>query len=231
MDIRTVAVNKMNPAVYNPRVQLQPGTPKYERLKQSIQEFGYVEPIIWNQRTGNIVGGHQRFNILVNEQGAKKIKVSVVDLDETQEKALNIRLNKQAGEWDDEKLAVLLMDLGDELADIEITGFDTEEVDELLEEMGLLGDLSEELDPDPGDDGSEGNYKQLNFSVRPNEKKLITDALNKAKFEHGIENDPDALIKICELFLNKSQEGNAGGEHSQNKPMCGSNDEGISRTH
>ena len=47
-----------------------PGDAEYEKLRTSIEEFGYVEPVIWNKRTGNIVGGDQRFKILT-EQGAK----------------------------------------------------------------------------------------------------------------------------------------------------------------
>ena len=87
INIQTIAIDKLNPAKYNPRVDLQPGDPEYEKLKRSIKEFGYVEPIIWNKRTGNVVGGHQRLKILKSE-GHKEVKVSVVDLDDNKEKAL-----------------------------------------------------------------------------------------------------------------------------------------------
>jgi ParB-like chromosome segregation protein Spo0J len=60
MDIRKIAVDKINPAPYNPRVDLKPGDEEYEKLKRSIEEFGYVEPLVWNEQTGNLVGGHQR---------------------------------------------------------------------------------------------------------------------------------------------------------------------------
>ncbi len=49
MNIRKVAVSKINPAKYNPRKDLKPGDPAYEKLKRSMTEFGYVEPIIWNE--------------------------------------------------------------------------------------------------------------------------------------------------------------------------------------
>ena len=65
MDIRKIPTEKLNPAKYNPRKNLKPGDPEYEKLKRSITEFGYVEPIIWNKRTGNIVGGHQRYKVLL----------------------------------------------------------------------------------------------------------------------------------------------------------------------
>ncbi len=110
MQIQRVPVSKIKPAPYNPRVDLQPGDPKYESLKRGIEQFGCVEPLVWNARSGNLVGGHQRFKIL-QEQGAKEVDVSVVDLPEEQEKALNIALNKLDGEWDDAKLAALLDEL------------------------------------------------------------------------------------------------------------------------
>ena len=64
MEIRTVNKSKLNPALYNPRKDLKPGDIEYEKLKKSILAFGEVDPIIWNEKTGNIVGGHQRFKVL-----------------------------------------------------------------------------------------------------------------------------------------------------------------------
>ncbi|WP_207892461.1 hypothetical protein [Paenibacillus pinisoli] len=58
MNIQTISLDKLNPATYNPRDDLQPGDPEYEKLRCSIETFGYVEPIVWNERTGNMVGGH-----------------------------------------------------------------------------------------------------------------------------------------------------------------------------
>lgn len=134
MDIRKIPVSMINPAPYNPRIDLQPGDPDYEKLKRSIEDFGYVEPLVWNERTGNLVGGHQRFKILLNEQGATEVEVSVVDLDETREMALNLALNKIRGDWDEEKLALVLAELQESDLDVTLTGFDQEEVTELLSE-------------------------------------------------------------------------------------------------
>ena len=64
MQIEKISISKLNPAKYNPRKDLKPGDAEYEKLKRSIEEFGYVEPIIWNKKTGNIIGGHQRFKLL-----------------------------------------------------------------------------------------------------------------------------------------------------------------------
>lgn len=69
MEIREVPVEKLNPAAYNPRKDLKPGDPEYEKLKRSLDTFGCVEPIVWNERTGNVVGGHQRLKVLKNQNG------------------------------------------------------------------------------------------------------------------------------------------------------------------
>ena len=60
MEIERRKVDELKAAEYNPRKDLRPGDAEYEKLKRSIQEFGYVEPVIWNKRTGTVVGGHQR---------------------------------------------------------------------------------------------------------------------------------------------------------------------------
>ena len=134
MDIQKIPINKLNPAKYNPRKDLQPGDPEYEKLKKSILEFDYIDPIIWNKRTGNVVGGHQRLKIL-KELGRTEIEVSVVDLDETKEKALNLALNKTGGDWDLLLLKDLLQELDTGDFDIEITGFDEEELNKLFRQM------------------------------------------------------------------------------------------------
>lgn len=132
MEIRKVQIDKINPAPYNPRIDLQPGDAEYEKLKQSVEKFGYVQPLVWNETTGNLVGGHQRFKILVNEMQLREVEVSVVRLDDTEEKTLNITLNKVEGEWDEYKLEQLLQDLSEAGANLQITGFDEDELAELL---------------------------------------------------------------------------------------------------
>lgn len=134
MEIKRIPLDEINPAKYNPRKDLKPGDPEYEKLKKSMETFGYVEPIIWNKRTGNIVGGHQRLKIVM-EQGQAKIDCVVVDLDQTQEKALNVALNKVSGEWDLPKLADLISELDSELFDISLTGFDAAEIEDLFSKV------------------------------------------------------------------------------------------------
>ncbi|MDQ0269955.1 site-specific DNA-methyltransferase [Cytobacillus purgationiresistens] len=147
MRIETIEINKLIPADYNPRLDLKPGDTEYEKLKNSIHEFGYVEPLVWNKRTGNLVGGHQRLKVLMDE-GLTEVEVSVVDMDITKEKALNIALNKISGEWDEEKLAVLLQDLSDSPIDIELSGFSQDEFVELIEGLPLDTEIDEPVEED-----------------------------------------------------------------------------------
>jgi DNA modification methylase len=135
MKIIKVNVKDINPAPYNPRVDLKPGDPDYEKLDGSIKEFGCVEPLVWNERTGNLVGGHQRFKIL-QAQGVTEVDVSIVDLSLEREKALNIALNKIQGAWDEEKLAELLQELS-QVPDfnVTVTGFDHAEINCLFDEF------------------------------------------------------------------------------------------------
>ncbi len=130
MNMRKISIDQINPAAYNPRKDLQPGDPEYEKLKRSMQEFGYVEPIVWNERTGNIVGGHQRYKVLL-DMGVSEVDCVVVDLDETKEKALNLALNKIKGEWNVELLKDILLELDTGDFDIELTGFDYDELEEM----------------------------------------------------------------------------------------------------
>ena len=131
MVIQTLPVDKLVPADYNPRKDLKPGDPEYEKLKRSITEFGYVEPVIWNQTTGHIVGGHQRAKILI-ETGVTEVECVVVEMSEEKEKALNVALNKISGEWDKDKLSLLIADLQGADFDVSLTGFDAAEIDKLL---------------------------------------------------------------------------------------------------
>ena len=95
MNIEKKNVKDLLPADYNPRKDLKPGDPEYEKLKRSIEQFGYVEPVIWNEKTGRVVGGHQRLKVLT-DMGITEVDVVVVDMDTEKEKALNIALNRSA---------------------------------------------------------------------------------------------------------------------------------------
>jgi DNA modification methylase len=134
MIVQKIPVSEINPAKYNPRKDLKPGDPAYEKLKRSMTEFGYVEPIIWNEETGNIVGGHQRYKILL-EAGHTEVECVVVKLPADKEKALNVALNKVTGDWEVKALAELLNDLNEQDFDLTLTGFDAAEIEDLFSQV------------------------------------------------------------------------------------------------
>ncbi|MBQ8233168.1 MAG: DNA modification methylase [Lachnospiraceae bacterium] len=131
MVIKKIAVARLNPAAYNPRRELKPGDKDYEKLKRSIEEFGFVEPVVWNEATGNVVGGHQRLRVLL-DMGETEVDCVVVNMDSQKEKALNLALNRIQGGWDEAKLAEVMADLDASAFDVSLTGFDAEEVDALM---------------------------------------------------------------------------------------------------
>ena len=138
MQIERKKIRDMDRAAYNPRIDLIPGDTEYENLRRSIITYGMIIPVVWNERTNRVVGGHQRLTVLENE-GETETDVSVVDLDETQERQLNVALNKIEGGWDDEKLGQLLAELGD---DAPLTGFTQAEIDSLTNDINSLINLT-----------------------------------------------------------------------------------------
>jgi hypothetical protein len=101
MIIEKKKIADLIPAPYNPRQS----TAKQEKhLKESLEKFGLVEPIIFNKQTGYIVGGHFRVREL-KKLGITEIECVIVDLNEADEKELNIRLNANTGSWDWDTLA------------------------------------------------------------------------------------------------------------------------------
>ena len=147
MKIERLKIELLIPADYNPRKDLKPGDAEYEKLKRSIQEFGYVEPIIWNKSTSHVIGGHQRLKILL-DLGYKEVECVVVDMSEDKEKALNIALNKISGAWDNEKLALLITDLQGTDFDVSLTGFDPVELNELFKASVKDGIKDDDFDVD-----------------------------------------------------------------------------------
>ncbi|HFP6513694.1 TPA: site-specific DNA-methyltransferase [Enterococcus faecalis] len=168
MHIKKMKLSDLKTAEYNPRVDLKPGMQEYEKLKQSILEFGFVDPPIYNIQTGNLVGGHQRVAVARELGLFNEIEVSVVNLPLNKEKALNVALNKISGQWDEEKLYVLLNELDDEA--VSLIGFDTEEVDSLLDSFNYEEDI---------------------------EKPIIEDDFQVNEF---IENHPEAKTKMGQLW-------------------------------
>lgn len=130
MEFKKLQINTLKPAGYNPRKDLKPGDKEYEKIKKSIDEFGYVAPIIVNSDL-TIIGGHQRWKVL-KHLGFTEVDCVVIHVDKTKEKALNVALNKINGEWNQELLADLIKDLQELDYDVSFTGFEPAEIDELF---------------------------------------------------------------------------------------------------
>lgn len=133
MNIQIIDINKLIPATYNPRKDLKPDDAEYIKIKNSIVKFGFVSPLVINKDM-TVIGGHQRLKVL-KDLGITEVECIVVDLDKTNEKALNIALNKIQGDWDEDKLEALLQELKLEEFDMNLTGFDFDEVDEILNDI------------------------------------------------------------------------------------------------
>lgn len=128
--LRSIPVSELKPAEYNPRKKLKPGDKEYEKIKNSIQEFGFADPLVVNADM-TIIGGHQRLTVAM-AMGYTEVPCAVVNVDKTKEKALNIALNKITGAWDNNLLADLLVDLQNEDFNTDFTGFEAAEIEQLF---------------------------------------------------------------------------------------------------
>jgi len=141
IETRRLPLSSLKPAGYNPR------TISDEALKglaASIAKFGLVQPIVWNKRTGNVVSGHQRLSVL-QQQGAVDTDVVVVDLDDIDEKALNVTANNPhiSGQFNEE-----LQPLLDELEPLcdEFEGLRLDELEKITQRDVEVDDGGEEED-------------------------------------------------------------------------------------
>ncbi len=123
-------INELIPAKYNPR---KISSDSLGRLAKSLSELGNLQPITWNAKSGNIIGGHQRLKCY-QALGKDTIEVWAVWLDDREEKAANIALNKLSGEFDVAQLKDLLEELDTGDIDLDITGFGADEMAELMEQ-------------------------------------------------------------------------------------------------
>lgn len=216
MELIKKNIQDLIPAAYNPRKDLQPGDPEYEKLKCSLDEFGYVEPVIWNKRTGNVVGGHQRLKVL-QQEGILEIDCVVIDMDTEKEKALNIALNKISGDWDTDKLALLITDLQGSDFDVSLTGFDPAELDDLFK-----ADIKDGVHDDDFDVDAElkkpvfskaGDVWQLGIH-----RLLCGDSTQPETYQRLLQGTPVNLV-VTDPPYNVNYEGRAGkikNDHLQN---------------
>lgn len=172
LEIRILQRSKLIPAEYNPR---RVTASARRKLKASLETFGLVEPLVWNERTGRVVGGHQRLAILA-ELGVEEVPVSVVRLSEPEEKALNVVLNnlEAQGRYEPGKLHELLLELAP-LPELAATGF----------ELSTL----KSLELAPVEDG---------VNAPPRDEIEVTLAMSRATFD-ALSPRLDALIREFDL--------------------------------
>ena len=134
MQWKTLSVDALRPAAYNPRKKLKAGDKEYEKIKNSILEFGYVEPIIVNYDM-TVIGGPQRLTVL-KDLGYTEVQCVEVHIeDENKVKALNIALNKITGAWNEQLLADLIVDLQAANFNTDFTGFEAPEIEQLFSKV------------------------------------------------------------------------------------------------
>lgn len=206
MEIQIMKLSDLKPADYNPRIDLESGMEEYEKLKQSILEFGFVDPPIFNKRTGNLVGGHQRVAVAKDLGLCEEIEVSVVDLPLDKEKALNVALNKISGRWDDDKLALLLKELDADILDL--SGFGEDEIQDVIEQYDMRLDMENEAIDDEFEielpekpKATLGDIYQLG-----NHRLMCGDSTNKEHIELLMDGDKADLL-ITDPPYNVNYEG------------------------
>lgn len=163
MDIEKIKITDIIPAEYNPR---QISDEELTKLSNSINEFGLVDPIIINLKNNKIIGGHQRYDVLINQYTLGNNFYAELNLlrfgdigwvftdtdlkieSKEHEKALNLALNKISGEWDFDKLSEVLEDLKISDFDITLTGFEDMELIEGYDDLVFFDDNFEENNQD-----------------------------------------------------------------------------------
>jgi len=195
------------PADYNPRKDLKPGDAEYEKLKRSIEQFGYVEPVIWNKTTGRVVGGHQRLKVLI-DMGMTEVDCVVVELSEEKEKALNVALNKISGDWDKDKLALLIADLQGADFDVSLTGFEPAEIDALFKDT--LKDGVKDDDFDVGAELEKPTFSKAGDVWTLGRHRLICGDSTKAETFDMLMGSTKANLVITDPPYNVNYEGSAG---------------------
>ena len=183
-------INSLISAEYNPR-QLK--KEQYQNIKESLQRFGFVDPVIVNKnkdRKNIIIGGHQRVKV-AKDLEYTEVPCLELDLSLDKEKELNIRLNKNVGEWDYDILANLF-----DFNDLMDWGFTDEDLK--LFDNGYDDDFSLP-------DGDKEPFRQITFTLSDEQYEVVETALKKAKkndfTDTGNENsNGNAIWWICNSY-------------------------------
>jgi len=188
MKVEQIKIEEVVPAGYNPR---KISDRDFDSLKASLKKFGFVDPIIINKRSSTLVGGHQRLKA-AKELGMKEVPVTYVDLAPKMEKELNIRLNRNNGEWDHKALGEFF-----EPADLVGWGFETFEVG--INDADYLADVEFK-----DEDFKESDLKRLGAELvlvmSPEVKDAFVKLLGTLKKANNLESQEDVIVFITKHF-------------------------------
>ena len=186
---------------------MQEADKEYQDIKNGIQTYGLVIPLIMNKRTGNLVNGHQRLKVL-KALGWSEVDVSVVDMDEKKEKALNLALSRIDGDFDKKALSNVMLEIKAAGIDPITMGFTKSEVEKMFpKEMEVESLFGEEADNPFTDDDEEpeetevvatvGKYR---FSM---EKSQVEEVMAQIRYRNGfVKEKVENEIKL-RLFYGK----------------------------
>ncbi|MEG3311881.1 site-specific DNA-methyltransferase [Streptococcus sp. SS-4456] len=214
MEIREIRLSELHPASYNPRKKLKKGDKEYEKIKQSLLKFGYVDPIIVNKDL-TVIGGHQRLTVL-KDLDYETAKCVIVNLSKEDEKALNIALNKITGQWDDQLLADLLLDLQESDFNLDLTGFEPPEIDDILSNVHDK-DLSDD-DFDVEEELNKPTFSKRGDIWQLGKHRVICGDSTKAKTYGQLLGDKKANLVVTDPPYNVDVEETAGKILNDNMP-------------
>jgi hypothetical protein len=193
-------INSINLAPYNPRKMDEN---EMGKLMRSLKEFGFVDPVIVN-KNNTVIGGHQRINAW-KRMGETKVPCVFVDMSIEKEKALNIALNKISGEWDNKKLSTLLDEINTSNLNIDLTGFDDDELKKILGNSKDLEIIIGENDKEDNFDIEyipQANIKMLQLYFSMEDYELVTGLAAKLMMKLKKENITDV---VKEAIVNESK--------------------------
>ena len=175
-EVKKIPRNQIKKADYNPRII---DDESLKKLTKVIREHGLVTPLVWNKRTGVLVSGHQRLAAMdkIHRKKDYEVPVAVIDVDEKEEKQLNVQMNNPSlqGSWDLGALA----SLRDDGISFEDMGFDKGDIDFMYDgevdfDDDVLGDANSDDDDDRNDQQSSVSKRDtpLNEEVEDEKDKL-----------------------------------------------------------
>lgn len=204
MKVKQVPIKDITPYANNPRKNDR----SLPKVKASIKEFGFKQPIVVDKENVIIVG-HTRYHASLDLGFAKVPVIVASDLTNAQVKAYRIADNKvsQDSEWDIDLLKLELGEIDKSNIDVDITGFSKAEIESLnLDTVNITSGLTEISNESENNEDTiyEGvadeladDYVNINFTMKVSERKKVFNIINLIKTKEGYATSSEALIKLC----------------------------------